>query len=156
MPIANRLQQYLGSQGIEFDVLPHRHTATSSDTAKTTHISGDRIAKAVVLKDGAGFLLAVVPASHHVRRDQLKAWLGRELGMATEAEASALFADCEAGAFPAIGAAYGVDVVVDDALRGRPEVYLEAGDHASLLHLKGSQFDRLMASAPHGAFSRHD
>jgi Ala-tRNA(Pro) deacylase len=52
-----------------------------------------------------------------------------------------------------IGAAYGLPAIVDDVLAGQPDVYLEAGDHLDLLHLRGDQFARLMQDVQHGRFS---
>ena len=53
----------------------------------------------------------------------------------------------------ALGAAYGLDVVVDDSLVQLPELYLEAGDHAHLVHISGTNFRKLMHDARHGRFS---
>jgi Ala-tRNA(Pro) deacylase len=65
-----------------------------------------------------------------------------------------LFLDCEPGAVPALGRAYGLNVVVDDSLAQEPDVYFEAGDHASLVHISGPSFQKLMADARHGRFTR--
>jgi Ala-tRNA(Pro) deacylase len=76
--------------------------------------------------------------------------------MADEAEISQLFRDCAHGAVPAVGKCYGLDTIVDDSIQTQPEIYLEAGDHETLLHMGHAQFARLMANAPHGRFSAHD
>jgi Ala-tRNA(Pro) deacylase len=60
------------------------------------------------------------------------------------------------GAVPPIGECYALDVILDDSIRRQPDVYLEAGDHATLVHMDQSQFARLMADARHGRFSAHD
>src|SRR5262249_31646563 len=67
-----------------------------------------------------------------------------------------LFPDCAIGAVPAIGECYDVDVVVDESIQEQPDVYLEGGDHTSLVHISQAQFARLMSSARHGRFSVHD
>ena len=46
--------------------------------------------------------------------------------MASEEQIETLFHDCEPGAVPAIGAAYGLKVIVDDSLASEPEVHLRA------------------------------
>jgi Ala-tRNA(Pro) deacylase len=119
-------------------------------------ISGDRIAKAVALRDDDGFMLAVVPASHHVSLELLQAWLGRPFSLASEQDASDLFPDCDLGAIPPIGQAYGVDVLVDESLFGLDEVCFEGGDHQSLVQVGGEDFAGLMRSAQRGRFSTHD
>jgi Ala-tRNA(Pro) deacylase len=68
--------------------------------------------------------------------------------MAREEQIETLFLDCEPGAVPALGAAYGLKVIVDDSLANEPEIYLEGGDHASLVHISGTTFHELLADAP--------
>ncbi len=58
--------------------------------------------------------------------------------------------------FPRSASAYELDVIVDDSIQAQPDVYLEGGDHATLVHMDQAQFARLMAEARHGRFSVHD
>ena len=129
---------------------------TSSRAAEACHVSGDRFAKAIVLRRGGGYMLAVLPASHHLRLSELRATLGEDIDIADESEIDRLFADCAHGAVPAIGTCYGLDLIVDDSIQAQPEVYIEAGDHETLLHLTHAQFARLTGNALHGRFSAHD
>ncbi len=43
-----------------------------------------RLAKAVVLKGGDGFMLSVLPASSHIQFTQLRKQIGAEVDMANE------------------------------------------------------------------------
>lgn len=156
MALALTLQQYLADHRVDYDVVTHEPTVSASRSAQQSHVSGDRLAKAVIVKDEEGFLMAVLPASHHVRLGELSRLLGRQVGLATETEASWLFRDCEFGAFPALGSAYGLDVIVDDSLAAQSDVYLEGGDHTSLVHMSAAQFRKLTENARHGRFSLHD
>jgi Ala-tRNA(Pro) deacylase len=155
MAIAATLQEFLTRQGIDFKVVGHSHTGSSTETAEAAHIPGDRIAKAVMVEDDAGYVMVVIPASHRLHLGRLHKALGRDLGLAAESELGALFQDCERGAIPPVGVAYGIDTVVDDTLMGQPDVYLEAGDHEGLIHLSGEQFKTLMRETPKGTFSEH-
>ena len=154
MAIAITLQEFLDKSGIEYDVLPHVHTETSLDTAQTTHISPEQVAKSVILEDEDGYLMAVIPASHHIELGQLSRQLKRRLGLATEDELAGLFSDCGLGAIPPIGEAYQMEVVMDDSLEKCPDVYFEAGDHTDLIHVRGPAFRQLMQHARHGHFCR--
>jgi Ala-tRNA(Pro) deacylase len=140
MGVAITLAQYLTERGIKYDVVEHPHTATALESARTSHISVNRLAKAVVLKGDGGFVLSVLPASSHIQFGQLRQQLGADVDMANEEQIESLFHDCEPGAVPALGAAYGLRVIVDDSLASEPEIYLEGGDHASLVHINGSTF----------------
>ena len=153
MAIAMTVQQYLADHGIEYETVAHPHTESSMETAESSHLTSHRIAKGVVLKTEDGYLLAVLPASHHVQLGELKAWLNQSLGLATEEEIQTLFADCELGAVPAVGAAYGLNVVMDDALAEEPDVYFEGGDHATLVHLTAENFRKVLGDVPRAQFS---
>jgi Ala-tRNA(Pro) deacylase len=118
-------------------------------------VSADSLAKAVVLKGGDGFMLAVLPASRHIHFEELRRLLGRDVDMANEEQVETLFVDCEPGAVPALGAAYGLNVVLDESLAQLPDVYFEGGDHANLIHMSGTSFQELMAKACHGRFTGH-
>lgn len=155
MATALTLQQYLAQKGIAYEVVPHAPTLSSLRTAEACHVSADCLAKGVVLKDGGDYLLAVLPASHQLEMEVVEARLGRRLALAEEAELERLFPDCALGAVPPIGAAYGLESIVDEAISEMPDVYFEAGDHRTLVHMPGAAFDRLMDAAPHGRFSHH-
>jgi len=153
MGIAITLARYLDERGVKYDVVEHSHTVTALESARTSQISLDRLAKAVVLKGDDGFLVAVLPASGHIEFSRLRKQIGADVDMANEEQIESLFHDCEPGAVPALGAAYGLKVVVDDSLASEPEIYLEGGDHASLVHVSGSAFRELMADARHARFT---
>jgi Ala-tRNA(Pro) deacylase len=156
MSIAPKLRNYLAAEGIQYAEIPHVFTMSSNRTAEACHIPGDRLAKGVVLRRNGDYLLAVVPASHHLRLSDLRTELGDHVVMATEAEINRLFGDCAHGAIPAVGKCYGLNMIVDDSMEAQPEIYLEAGDHETLLQLTRAQFARLTANALHGRFSTHD
>jgi Ala-tRNA(Pro) deacylase len=156
MSIAPTLKRYLAIENIQYEEIQHEFSMTSARTAEASHIPGDRLAKGVVLRRDDGYMLAVMPASHHLRLTELRAQLGDNVDMANEAEINQLFRDCANGAVPAVGKCYGLHIIVDESIEAQPEVYMEAGDHETLLHLSHAQFARLTANALHGRFSAHD
>jgi Ala-tRNA(Pro) deacylase len=156
MSIAPTLQKYLAAENIQYEEIQHELSMSSTRTAEACHISGDRLAKGIVLRRDGEYILAVVPASHHLRLSDLRTTLGDNVHMADETEITQLVRDCARGAVPAIGKCYGLDTVVDDSIETQPEIYMEAGDHETLLRLTHAQFARLTANSPHGCFSTHD
>jgi Ala-tRNA(Pro) deacylase len=155
MTIAPTLQKHL-DQNVMYDVITHDPTMSSTRTAQACHVSGDCVAKAIVLRRDGGYMLAVLPASHHIYLPQLKLQIGADVDLADERELERLFPDCTPGAVFAIGECYDLDVIVDDSIQEPSDIYLEGGDHATLVHLDQAQFTRLMAEARHGRFSVHD
>lgn len=154
MAIAITLQEYLDKSGVEYDVLPHARTETSLNTAHKSHIPPEQVAKPVILEDENGYIMAVIPASHHIELGQLSRQLERRLGLATEGELSNLFGDCDLGAIPPIGEAYHMEVIVEDSLEKSSDIYFEAGDHRDLIHVRGPAFLQLLGNARHGHFCR--
>lgn len=153
MSISTTVQNYLDQQGITYDIIPHRHTNSSMDAASAAHISAAMIAKPVILEDEQGYLMAVVPAHQHVKIGEINTILGRKMGLATEDELNSLFADCEPGAIPPLGQAYGMETIVDECLGECPEVYLEAGDHEDFIHLQSASYQKLMSQVQHARIS---
>jgi Ala-tRNA(Pro) deacylase len=155
MTIAPTLQRYLDRM-ISYDVVTHTATQSSMRTAEASHISGDCLAKGIVLRRNGSYMLAVLPASHHIRLSDLRAQIGNDVDLAAEREIDELFQDCARGAIPAVGECYELDTIVDNSICDQPEVYMEAGDHMTLVHMKQAAFARLTADAWHGRFSVHD
>ena len=100
--------------------------------------------------------MAVLPSTCHVRLGKLSREMNRKLRLATEDELARLFADCETGAVPPLGLAYGMPTIVDDALGEQSDIYCEAGDHETLLHMNRDAFMALMEHAHHARFARRD
>lgn len=149
MAMALTLQKYLADHGIAYDLLPHTYTTTSMNTAHTSHISGENLAKSVILEDDAGYLMAVIPATEHIKFRKVNHALKRHMGMAIEPELESLFFDCDLGAIPAVGDAYFMESIVDSKLDNCADIYIESGDHEELVHLKGTDFQRLMKNSQH-------
>lgn len=147
MGIALTLQEYLDDHHIPYDVLRHKRTHCSFDTARATHVPGDRLAKAVVLTREGGFVVAIVPATARVRLDVIERALRCRVDLANEDEICELFPDCDLGAVPALADAYAVDAFIDESFDKQPEIYLEGGDHRSLVHMTGDAFRAIMKDA---------
>jgi Ala-tRNA(Pro) deacylase len=154
MSVAPKLRTFLEEQDVEYEVLSHPHTGSSQRTAEEAHVSGDRLAKAVLLENDAGErVLAVLPASRAIYYPEIDAHLGTWLKPVEEDALQASFPDCEPGALPACGLPYGLKTVVDAALLDEDLLYFEAGDHRSVVKVRATDFRRLLADADVLAFS---
>ena len=152
MSIAPQLRQYLDEAQVEYDIVGHRPTQSALDSARSANIPAGRVAKAVLLDTADDdHLLAVLPSDRKVELSELRTELGSKPRLSGEAEIGKLFRDCEVGAVPPVG--YGVSTIIDDSIEQQPDVYFEAGDHKSLVHVKRDEFSRLTSDARHGRFS---
>lgn len=155
MGIATTVIEFLDRTGVDYSVIQHPHSPSSMRTAEAAHVSGEFVAKGVLLKDAEGYVLAVVPASHHVQVGHVQEKLGRPLETAPEPELAEVFPDCEPGAVPAVGPAYDLDTIIDPSLQGQPDIYFEAGDHEELIHVTGEVFESLLQDAQFMQCSEH-
>ncbi|TLS66679.1 YbaK/EbsC family protein [Mariprofundus erugo] len=147
MTIANTLRQYLDDACIAYETVPHPFAGSSQQAAEVSHVSGSRLAKGVLLADGIGYLLAVLPSPLHVELDALNEQLDRNLELVDEEEIARLFPDCDRGAIPPVGRAYQIEVALDATLFDEPDIYFEAGDHVDLVRVGGTDFQTLSRGA---------
>ena len=152
MSIAPKLEQYLNEVNAEYDVIRHIPTKSSLENARSCDIPAEQVAKAVLLDTSDDdHLLAVLPSDRRVELNELRSELGSKPRLADEEEIKDIFVDCDVGAIPPVG--YGLKTIVDNSLEEQPDIYFEAGDHRSLVHMDRSEFQRVMRDARHGQFS---
>jgi Ala-tRNA(Pro) deacylase len=155
MEMASTLIRYLAQHGVAYDRIPHARTDSSINSAHATHIPDEELAKPVILKDREGYVMVVIPANHHLQVNRLNKLLHRTLGLAREDELNRLFADCELGAVPPFGQAYGMETIVDYSLNQCHAIFCEAGNHEELIQVKGRDFRRLMRHQKQAALCMH-
>ena len=78
MTVSLTLQKYL-DQSVTYDLIPHAPTLSSTRTAEACHVPGEALAKAVILRRDGGYMMAVLPASHHLHLSALKSQLGHHV-----------------------------------------------------------------------------
>jgi Ala-tRNA(Pro) deacylase len=153
MSIPARLSSYLDQRGTRYEILKHKHSRCSAETARVAEIPPHQLGKPVIVEDDTGFVMAIVPGDRNVLLGQLSRLLDRKhLRLADATRVATMFTDCDRGAVPALGMAWDVPTVIDDELEANDIVYLEAGDHERLLRLSNDQFHELMLAARHGYF----
>jgi len=155
MGVAITLQEYLDFRHINYELIKHSHTDTPSHAATAAQIPSNQMAKPVLLGDDHSYLLVVIPASHRLELARLNQLMARGLEVIHQNEAKATFNDCEPGALPAIGEAYGVDTLLDASLAHEDDIYFECGDHEHLVHMSGEDFRKLMGEAQRVHASHH-
>jgi Ala-tRNA(Pro) deacylase len=152
MTIAPKLRQYLDMAQVDYELIEHAPTSAAMQNAALCDIPAEQVAKAVLLDTTDDYLVAVLPSDRRIELAELRSELGRKPRLVDEGELVRVFDDCATGAVPP-GLGYGVATIVDDALEAQPDVYFEAGDHASLVHVNHEEFTRMMRDARHGQFS---
>lgn len=151
----NRVTEYLNSHKIRYQLLSHQESRSSISSAICAQIPLHSLAKAVVLEDHDGkHLMAILPADYKLSLSKLNDELNRSFKLVKEAQVYKMFSDCATGAVPPIPNVYHMDAIFDDELTDEPEVFLEAGDHETLIQLENKDFRKLMGNHKHSRFSR--
>lgn len=150
MSIANKVHRFLEQENIPYDTVPHPASHSSVQTAIAAQVPLHSLAKAVILKDGQSrYLMAVIPTANRLQMRQVRKFLDSPVELASEDEAQQPFTDCQFGAIPPIAEAYELSMIWDDRLGRVPDIYLESGDHETLLHINQPSFQRLIKDSPH-------
>nr|WP_086939527.1 YbaK/EbsC family protein [Thaumasiovibrio occultus] len=145
MTIATRLDHYLQTEHIPFQTVPHVQSHSSLQSGVAAGIPLACLAKGVVLEDHQGHhVMAVLPANNKISLSRLNDELNASLHLVKEAEVYQMFTDCTHGAVPPVGSPYHMTTVCDEALTKHDSVYIEAGDHQTLLKLSKPAFAQLM------------
>lgn len=145
MGVAASVEKYLKTKGVEFSLIEHDYAEGSYNTARVAKIDDLSLAKAVLLRDeDFHYTLCILPSRNKILRHTLNQIFDRHMELVEEEELYDVFIDCAAGAIPALGEAYGLDVICDEDLLRAPEIYIEAGDHRHLIRLNNQQFLALM------------
>ncbi len=144
MPICRRLKKYLDDHRVEYSILPHAPAYTAQETAASAHVRGREMIKCIMVSGDGRHTLVATTANQRLNLDKLKKALGlREAHLEREEEFRGQFEDCEPGAMPPFGNLYGVPMVVDEAVYEDDDIVFNGGDHASLVKMRFSDFERL-------------
>ena len=145
MAVLKRLQSYLDANKIPYEVVSHPKAYTAHDMAHTLDVAGELVAKVVVVKADRYFVMTVLPSTWRVDVKRLRDVLDADdVRLATEAEISNLFPDCQVGTMPPFGNLYGVEVYVDQFLTEDETIVFEAGTYVGAMKLRYKDFADLV------------
>lgn len=137
---AERVRKYLLEHGVQYRTNTHDTAYTAHEVAETQHIPDQQMTKATMLMADGGLVMAVLPGDHRVDMDKAKMALGAEVvRLATEAEFSPRFPDCERGAEPPFGALYDVATMVDRQLKSG-QITFNDGTHVGTISMARSDY----------------
>lgn len=147
-----RVRHFLEDNEVPFETLYHPPAYTSQRRAKWLHTSGQSVAKAVLLATPSRYVVAVLPATHHIELETAALRLGEPVRLADEDEIGMFFGDCEAGGVAPFGKLYGLTTILDSAMDPDATVVFAAQRHALAIRMRLRDFQRL--EKPHSfAFS---
>lgn len=140
------IHDFLRGRSVAHETLLHRPSPSAAHRAQSVHIAGARVAKAVLVRAGSGFVLAVLPATHRIDLERLGGALGTAgLSIASEDDLEGVLIDCERGAVPPFGSLYGMRTVVDASLSGGNEIVIDGNLRHEGLTIRYRDFEAVEA-----------
>lgn len=144
MPLS-KLVQFLDEHDKKYVVVKHSKAYTAQEVAASAHIPGKEMVKTVIVKVDGDMKMVVLPSTHDVDFDSIKAALDAdEVKLATEEEFENMFPDCELGAMPPFGIFYDLDTLVAEALTDDEEIAFNAGTHKELVKMRFNDYKELV------------
>lgn len=117
------------------------HTAESFEaTVATAGLSLSNVIKAVMLKSGAAYLMAVIRADQTVNMETLNTLFKRDFSLCNESELLELFPNCDQQALPPLAEPYGLRSIVDKSISEMPNLYFMTGSAGLLISTSGAEF----------------
>ena len=136
-----KVQEYLEQKGVFYSEFEHRPAYTAQEIAAEEHVSGDILAKPVVVRADGSYAMCVVPASYKLDMRKVADVLHtRSAALADETELARLFPDSEVGAEPPFGNLYNLPTLVDEHLAQDEEIVFQAGSHRSAIRMSFNDY----------------
>ncbi|MCD4699241.1 MAG: YbaK/EbsC family protein [Phycisphaerae bacterium] len=130
------IEKYLTEASVKYKLLKHPEAYTAQEVAAEEHVSGDMVAKSVLVNAGDKSVLCVLPASCKIDLGKLACALEvKACRLAEEAELGKVFPDVEIGAEPPFGKPYGLETLVDTRLSQCRTVTFTAGTHRQAVQM---------------------
>jgi Ala-tRNA(Pro) deacylase len=144
MPV-KKLKEFIDSNGVRYISITHSKAFTAQEVAASAHISGQNIAKTVMVKLDGVMAMTVLPATRGIDFDLLAMETKADSAvLADEEDFKGKFPDTEIGAMPPFGNLYGIEVYVDSSLTKDKEIAFNAGSHTELIKLSYKDYVRLV------------
>jgi Ala-tRNA(Pro) deacylase len=133
--IPETIDRYLKEHHLPYEHTTHLRAVAAQRLAAAEHVTGDRIAKTVVVSIDGVLALAVVAATQRVDTDALRSGTGAShVDIVPENRFEARFEPCEVGAEPPLGV-FGLPIYVDADLAREPWLVMRGGTHEDALRI---------------------
>src|SRR5262245_14147093 len=103
------------------------------------------VSRTMVIRQGPGFSLAVLPENLRLDLPRLSAALRDQVRLAEAREIAATFPDCEADAVPPFGVLYGLNTSLDESVPHDGQLIFHAGPRSGVIRMPFEDYRRVAA-----------
>jgi Ala-tRNA(Pro) deacylase len=140
--------EYLESRRVPFKPLLHTPAFAATRRAGGMHVPGGRVAKAVLVRVGESFAIAVLASTRRIDLELLSEAAGcppADTRLATDRELEDVFSDCELGVVPPFGQLYGLRTFVDSDLAADGELITSGNMRHEGVRIQYQDFEAVTA-----------
>jgi HD-like signal output (HDOD) protein/prolyl-tRNA editing enzyme YbaK/EbsC (Cys-tRNA(Pro) deacylase) len=148
--VAARLAGFLTRKGISYRELPIDQALNEDASVMASGLPPEDFIRGTLLIDINGVVMAVHGFDSSLDLDAVQQLTGRRLQPLTARQGGRLFADCDPGFQPPIGAAYDIPVLVDEDVLQVGRALMTAGNDHTLIELEGRALRLALAGARGG------
>lgn len=140
-----KIQEYLKSEGVYFSEHDHAPAYTAQEIAAEEHVSGDMMAKPVMVRADDGYAMCVLPASYKLDTQKVRSVLKvKSVRLADEQELAKLFPEAEVGAESPFGNLHKMRVILDQHLARKEQICFQADSHRKAIRMSVKDYIRLV------------
>ncbi len=146
MHFPSNLKKLLDTKQINYSLTMYTNDNFENNAFRDHHLRNSNAARSVLLEDGQGKVLALVPANCILDLNRLCQLLGRELKAVSPAEIETMASSKGLDVIPAIPNINGLETVIDDRLvNSENPVLLDSGKSPHLLEIDHNALESLMS-----------
>jgi HD-like signal output (HDOD) protein/prolyl-tRNA editing enzyme YbaK/EbsC (Cys-tRNA(Pro) deacylase) len=141
------VRRHLEKQDVRYSTVGFHGDVAALFEQGRDDVRTSQIARATILKDHNGLVMAIHQADHHIDLSAINQQIHRDLKMASDADFHGVFADCSPGVIPPLGEAYGFETVIDKSLLNNDFIYFLSGNNRELIRVTAQDFQLLHNNA---------
>lgn len=139
--IPRSIVDYLEANDANWQPKRHPRAVAAQELAEALHVTGERVAKAVIVDVDGERWICLLPATEVLDPARVAEALGAHtVLLVDEEEFEDQFFDCEVGAEPPFGGLYALPVLADTSLEAQGVIYFRAGSHEECIEMIWEDF----------------
>jgi len=145
--ISKKVIDYLDKNKYKYEIIKHKTTFTSWDTAQTEKVKPNEVAKTLVMKVDKDWILAMLPSNKNINKKDLLKLINKDsdakykkIDFADEKWLKKNMKVGKLGAVPPFGELLKTKVCFDKELQKNKKIYVSSGEYDASLRILVSQY----------------
>ena len=148
--ISKKVIDYLDKNKYKYEIIKHKVTYTSWDTAQTEKVKPQEVAKTLIMKVDKDWILAVLASNRNTDKKELLKLVNKnsektykKIDFADEKWLKKNMKIGKLGAIPPFGELFKKDVYFDKMLLKNKKLYLSSGEYDASIRILASQYVKI-------------